>query len=237
MSDLSAEARALLEAARDGDDPTPQDRSRIARALAASLGIAVLAPGSAQATSVAVASATALTVFKTVVVVAAFVAVGAGAVWSRRLPVGVPPTSAAVSRVVPTVRAAEAPPVRVVATEPSLPSPVAVVVAPPLLPTRAAHVPARTIDTLRAASELLGEAHRAMNSGANEQALAILTTYRERFPHGVLSEERDVQRVLVLCRLGRREEAQAAAAGFLRAHPRSPLVSRVERACAPTPVR
>ena len=236
MSDLSAEARALLEAARDGDDPTPQDRSRVARSLAASLGIAVLAPATAQATSVAVASASALTVFKTVAVVAAFVAVGAGSVWSRRPPVGVPPTSVSVSRVVPTVRAVEAPPIRVVASEPSLPSPVAVVASPLLSPPRAAHVPTRTVDTLRAESELLGEAHRAMNSGANEQALAILTTYRERFPHGVLSEERDAQRVLALCRLGRRDEAHAAAAGFLRAHPRSPLVSRVERACSPTPV-
>ena len=238
MSDLSPEARALLEVARHGDDPSPQDHDRVARSLAASLGIAVLAPATAQATSVAVASATTLTAFKTVAVVAALVAVGAGSVWSRRPTVAVRSMPASESRPMPTRRAADAPLVPAVAREPS-PPPVAVVEAPPVpprSPPHTAHTAAPTVDTLRAESELLGEAHRAMNSGALDQALAILTTYRERFPHGVLREERDVQRVLVLCRLGRHAEARAAAAGFLRAHPHSPLVPRVERACAPPPV-
>jgi hypothetical protein len=47
MTDLSPEAKALLELARDGDDPNPGDRARIRRALAA--GIAAGMTGSATA--------------------------------------------------------------------------------------------------------------------------------------------------------------------------------------------
>ena len=91
---------------------------------------------------------------------------------------------------------------------------------------------ARGVDTLAAESELLGAAHRAVNGGDASRALTLLESYRDRFPHGVLREERDVEVVLVLCRLGRRDEARAAAERFLRAHRHSPLAHRVETSCA-----
>jgi hypothetical protein len=48
---------------------------------------------------------------------------------------------------------------------------------------------------------------------------------------GQLREERAAARVLVLCKLGRVEEANAAAARFLRDNPRSPLLDRIRPGC------
>ena len=55
MTDLSPEARALLEAAREGDSPTAADRARVRRALAVAV-----ATGTASASASAAASKAAL---------------------------------------------------------------------------------------------------------------------------------------------------------------------------------
>jgi hypothetical protein len=49
MNELSPRARALVDAARDGDQPTPADRDRVGRALAGTIagGAVMLAAGSA----------------------------------------------------------------------------------------------------------------------------------------------------------------------------------------------
>ena len=236
MSDLSPEARALLDAASHADDPTPADQDRVARALAAPLGLAALAPSTAQAAAVSAASTATVTTLKTVAVVAALVAVGLGARARSAAPPSPRPLTANVSA--QPARPVDAQP-RTVADAPVREAPA---LAPPVAPAAVeaharggSHAPratAASADTLQAEIALLGEAHRALNSGDAAGALAHLTAYRERFPHGVLREERDVERVLVLCRLGRDAEAREAARAFLRSHPRSPLVPRVERACA-----
>ena len=250
MSDLSPEARALLAAASHADDPTPADQDRVARALAAPLGLAALAPAAAQAASVSAASTATVTALKVAAVVAALVAVGLGA-HGRATP-GAPPRTqpASVSAAPPHPVAAAQPPVAPARVAPVIAPVVAPVIAPVIAPVVApviapaaaearggSHAPRAssvTVDTLQAEIALLGEAHRALNSGDAAGALAHLTAYRERFPHGVLREERDVEHVLVLCRLGRDGEARDAARAFLRSHPRSPLAPRVERACAGT---
>lgn len=53
MSGLSPDARAILDAARDGDDPTATDRERIRHAVFASVGGAVVASGGAASTAAA----------------------------------------------------------------------------------------------------------------------------------------------------------------------------------------
>lgn len=238
MSDLSPEARALLAAASHADDPTPADQDRVARALAAPLGLAALAPAAAQAAAVSAASTATVTALKVAAVVAALVAVGLGA-HGRATP-GAPPRTqpASVSAAPPHPVAAAQPPVAPARVAPAIAPVVAPVIAPAAAEARGgSHAPRAssvTVDTLQAEIALLGEAHRALNSGDAAGALAHLTAYRERFPHGVLREERDVEHVLVLCRLGRDGEARDAARAFLRSHPRSPLAPRVERACAGT---
>jgi hypothetical protein len=238
VSDLSPEARALLAAASHADDPTPADQDRVARALAAPLGLAALAPAAAQAAAVSAASTATVTALKVAAVVAALVAVGLGA-HGRATP-GAPPRTqpASVSAAPPHPVAAAQPPVAPARVAPVIAPVVAPVIAPAAAEARGgSHAPRAssvTVDTLQAEIALLGEAHRALNSGDAAGALAHLTAYRERFPHGVLREERDVEHVLVLCRLGRDGEARDAARAFLRSHPRSPLAPRVERACAGT---
>ena len=74
-------------------------------------------------------------------------------------------------------------------------------------------------------------ADAAMKAGHAPRALALLQEHATRFPNGVLIEEREAERIVVLCALGRTEDARAAASRFLRERPRSPLVRRVHESC------
>jgi hypothetical protein len=84
-------------------------------------------------------------------------------------------------------------------------------------------------ETLQAELALLMRAKRAKDPKARLDALA---RHAERFPQGVLAEEREVLRIEGLCELDRRDEARVAAAAFTRAHPRSAFAGRVARSCA-----
>jgi hypothetical protein len=83
-------------------------------------------------------------------------------------------------------------------------------------------------DPLVAETRRLREAHGALKAGDAEKALRLLD---EPAKGGELGEERAAARVLVLCKLGRADEANAAAARFLRESPRSPLADRVRAGC------
>ncbi len=67
----------------------------------------------------------------------------------------------------------------------------------------------------------------ARRSGHPAQALELLDRHAILYPRGVLTEERDAERALVLADLGRAPEARAAIGEFLRAHPASPLAARL----------
>lgn len=81
---------------------------------------------------------------------------------------------------------------------------------------------------------LLRESDRALREGTPNAALAKLDEHARRFPHGSLSEERTVSRIVVLCALGRTTEARAAGDAFLAARPSSPHAGRVRASCAGT---
>jgi hypothetical protein len=85
--------------------------------------------------------------------------------------------------------------------------------------------------TVAAEAELLRQADAARKAGDAPRALALLDEHRTRFANGVLVQEREAERVVVLCALGRAEEARSAAAVFLRDWPRSPLAGRVRATC------
>ena len=57
MSDMSPDAKALLDAARDGDDPGAQDDARTRRALVAKLGVGLAVAASTTASTSAAAGA------------------------------------------------------------------------------------------------------------------------------------------------------------------------------------
>jgi len=87
-------------------------------------------------------------------------------------------------------------------------------------------------DSLSEETALLGEAQAALRQGQGEAALRALDRHSERFRAGALREEEQATRILVLCQLGRVDEARAAAARFLRDAPRSPMAARVRASCA-----
>lgn len=85
--------------------------------------------------------------------------------------------------------------------------------------------------SLAAETKLLDRARKAVAADRAQEALRLLREAEERFPDGVLRQERAALRVVALCSAGKHDQGRSAAAAFLRAHPRSALRGRVESAC------
>jgi hypothetical protein len=86
--------------------------------------------------------------------------------------------------------------------------------------------------TLARELALLQRARRALNRDDAQLALGIVQSLDERFPNGVLMEERVATRILSLCQLERVEEAREQGHRFLLDHPRSVYAERVRHSCA-----
>ncbi|MEO8177376.1 MAG: hypothetical protein ABI895_00960 [Deltaproteobacteria bacterium] len=86
--------------------------------------------------------------------------------------------------------------------------------------------------TLAQELALLQRARRALNRSDAALALGIVQSLDERFPDGVLMEERAATRILSLCQLDRKQEARERGRRFLLAHPRSVYAERVRHSCA-----
>jgi len=89
--------------------------------------------------------------------------------------------------------------------------------------------PSPHVDALEEETRLLTSAMRASDG---TRALALLEEHEARFPRGVLANERDVQRILTLCSLGRIDEARGRAKPFLAGRAPDALTRRVEESCA-----
>ncbi len=85
--------------------------------------------------------------------------------------------------------------------------------------------------TLAEENRLLSQAREALIDRAPERALVRLGEHAQRFPAGVLSEERQALRAVALCEAGRDADGDAAARAFLHAHPQAALAERVRSAC------
>jgi len=103
------------------------------------------------------------------------------------------------------------------------PSPPATSTAPP------------TGETLAAERSLLDEASGALRAGDAQAALRDLDLHGQRFPVGVLAEERDAMTVEALVAAGRADDARAAGARFRAAHSGSLLQPTVEDALRSIP--
>lgn len=132
------------------------------------------------------------------------------------------PESERLGQTVPDAPAAS----RVPSTTRQIPEPSA---APSVAPSSE---PVADPDTLAAELGLIRRAHAAANAGNHTEALRILGEHASRFPSGSLAVEREGARAISLCGAGRTTEGRPLAERFLRAHPGSPLRSRVSRACA-----
>ena len=262
MSDLDRDARALIQQVGEGDGPSRADRERVRRLVSASLAAASTAATSASLAAGA-AGTVGTSLAKSVGIAQIALWVGVGSAVGAAVAAPVLLSDAPASRAAPVRRAAPAfsrstPRARVAvtpavpSTEPALPeggvelSPPAVRQPPapkassaPAEPASTAAFPAPvpTVNEggLRAETRLLEEAQRARAQGRADQALAILGTYRSRFPFGALLSESLVMQVLCLCELGRQAQAQALAEELVQLHRESPLVPRLSRSCVTLP--
>ena len=229
---LGPDARALLDAASGGDDPTFADAARVRSKIAARIAIGAAA-GTAATISTKPAAAAAGSIFATTtakVVLAIAIATGAATATvaatreestvaaTRPAPIATTiARSVAKPAAVAPPRAAEAPP----PTATPAPAPAPKKIAPPSAAT----------DQIVEESMLLRRANAALASGDPTTALALVSDHARRFPGGSLSQEREGARAVALCAAGRRSEGAAAAEAFLASSPRSPLAERVRVAC------
>jgi hypothetical protein len=99
--------------------------------------------------------------------------------------------------------------------------------------------PARENDgsesSLAAELAMLQRARRALAAENGQLALGLVQELDERFPTGVLIEERIATRVLGLCALERVDEAREVARDFLAHHPTSVYAERVRSSCVAAP--
>jgi hypothetical protein len=86
-------------------------------------------------------------------------------------------------------------------------------------------------DSLAEEAELLKRAQQAINSGNAALALALVEEHADRYPSGVLSQERSGLRAISLCRAGAWQQGVAQARSFLQKNPVSPLSERVRSVC------
>jgi hypothetical protein len=86
-------------------------------------------------------------------------------------------------------------------------------------------------DALAEETRLIRSAHAFVAAGDGAHALVVLDEHARRFPAGVLTEEREAERVLALCAAGRTADAKRAGSTFLAARPRSALAPRVRGSC------
>ncbi len=101
--------------------------------------------------------------------------------------------------------------------EPSIPAPVA------LQPK----VPGTAVDELA----LVAKMQAALRVGDSAAALLLAAEHEQRFPRGLLVEEREGARVLARCVDGERSANAAGGRAFLQDHPRSPLRARIVEVC------
>jgi hypothetical protein len=82
-------------------------------------------------------------------------------------------------------------------------------------------------NSLALEARLLSRARREL---ANDpaQALQLTERHRLRFPHGVLSEEREVIAIKALSRMGKQDAAQARQERFMRQFPDSPHAGKLD---------
>ena len=77
----------------------------------------------------------------------------------------------------------------------------------------------------------MASANEARSSGDLRRALGLFEQHAREFPRGVLADERVVSRVVILCELGRRDEATREGKRFLETRAPSPLTRRIESSC------
>lgn len=235
MSDeLNPETRRLVELARRARTPGEDAKLRIAERLAVPLAAglaATTATATAKATSAAAAAkAGSFSLGAKVAALVALGAVGAAVVVSQAVS---PPNP----QPVPAQVAAPSTPVAPSASAPARPpEPLALEPPAPAAPRKPNQPPSTTSSgpgaALAAEAALLHQAQAAWRAGQSSQALALANQHAQRFPRSQLANERDVLRVLSMCKLGQARNAKQVAARLLKNAKGSPWYQSVAESCA-----
>jgi type IV secretory pathway VirB10-like protein len=238
MSELGDDARAFLAQARGAHDAPAGAKERVRGGLAAALSAASSAGEGARGPRArASLRGESWIAAAKVVVAVALVGGGAALVFGRAKtahePTSPAPTaSAEVVASPPPSPAIPEPAILPEAPAPSAPSAAVAVPAPP--PRASASPPARanTDQSVAAEVALLRKVSASLRAGDAKGALAGVDEHARRFPNGALAEERDMERIVALCKLGRRDEAEQATKLFSTAYPTSSHEARIRAACA-----
>jgi hypothetical protein len=228
MSELSPEARELVDDGLSVLRPSSRDRARVATALAARLGTAALLLPEA-----AGAAPKALAVWPKLATVAASVSAGIAAIgatyWltqTAATPTEAPVKPPAVAAPVVTHAPPPATSVESDDVPPSALAPEPVVTTPRK---------AATVDPLVEEVAILSKATSALRAGNPAEGLRLLEEHQRKFPKGRLAEERRAARIQALCALGKLSAAEAELARLAQSSPRSPHLARAQRACGIKP--
>jgi hypothetical protein len=242
MDDLSPGVRSLLQAADGFDDPSPEDATRVRRAVLTRVGAigitaAVVTAGSTQAKAASVMSIAAK-----LTAALAVTAGGVAATWSyvnhnREIAVSAPAPRKAVAApqlAAPAPAAAvEAPvvsPEDVKLEESPAPKSARVL---PRAPKAAEKVEAKAEPTpadLEAEMKLIRGADAALRAGRSSEALSLLAQHQAEHPKAALAHEREGLRAIANCQVGA-PGSSAVAERFIERSPHSPLAPRLKSAC------
>lgn len=227
MSDeLNPDVRKLVDLARQARTPSVSDQRRVAERLAVPLAAGVAVGTAAKA--VGAQSLFGALGAKVAAVVAVAVAVTAAVVAQRAPTTARAPTPAVTAPATLT-------PVAAPVEAPSVAPPPSTRAEPPA-PTRPSPpAPARSFGSARELEEeatLLHRAQSAWRAGQSQQALDLANQHARRFPRSQLANERDVLRVLSLCKLGQVQSAKQVGARLLRSAQGSPWYQSVAASCA-----
>ncbi len=88
--------------------------------------------------------------------------------------------------------------------------------------------PEERASRLRDESDMLNQARAALRGGDTAGTMRLLEQARQKFPGGVLGQEREALAIEALAKSGARAEASSRAAAFIQAHPNSPHAARLQ---------
>jgi hypothetical protein len=237
MTDLDSRARALIDAAREGDQPSRADRDRIKHTVllrAAAVGATASIAGAATAGTLSVAA-------KVGAVVLVATLAGGGTVGVIRLREARHAASPSRQQTA-HARTVIAPKVeRMMPEAPAEAVPEMVVPARPESKVHRAEKPRKLAepappesnaeDHINAEVTVLKRAREALRVGHPAQALRALAEYDRLFGRGALGEERQAMAAIALCQVKPGPASSTQAEAFIRSAPASPLVERVRAAC------
>ena len=229
MTELSPEARALVDAARKSLRPLVTDRARVATALSNKLSRS-LPPGAHDITLLPRRA-------PWLVVGGAFIGISLMIAGGYRALSSEPAQSAPLSLPAPLSAAAPAPSVPLVppVTAPEVPP------APPppsekklvrnvTSSAKTRPRPTKAHTDFAAEVELLSRATNMLRTGSVSAALKTLDEHQQRFPRGTLRQERDLARAQALCAMGLWKEGRAQLAQLPKG---TPGRARADQSCEP----